>query len=56
MKVPLPLSKRVNQNKFCILSRLSKVGGTLKDLEGGHLHFSNELTSPAPTQLMDPNR
>lgn len=50
MKVSLPLSKRVYQNKFYILSRLSKVSGTLKDREGVHLHFSNELTSPAPTK------
>lgn len=50
MKVSLPLSKRVNQNKFCILSRLSKVSCILKDLEGGHLHFSNELISLAPTK------
>lgn len=50
MKLPLPLSKRVNQKEFCILSRLSEVSLTLKDLEGGHLHFSIEFTSLAPTK------
>lgn len=50
MKLPLPLSKRVNQKEFYILSRLSEVSVTLKDLEDGHLRFSIEFTSLASTK------